>query len=57
VREQQQTLEGAGITPNIERFSETFSGLPISSLIEFDTKYDEKMLHEDCRDYQVFQTT
>jgi hypothetical protein len=51
------TLEDAGIPPNVEEFSEAFAGLPISSLIDFHSGYDQKRLHEDSRDYMAFQTT
>jgi len=51
------TLEDAGIPPNVEEFSEAFTGLPISSLIECHSGYDQKRLHEDSRDYMAFQTT
>jgi hypothetical protein len=51
------TLEDAGIPLNVEEFSEAFAGLPISSLIDLDSGYDQKRLHEDSRNYMAFQTT
>jgi hypothetical protein len=51
------TLEDAGIPPNVKEFSEAFARLPISSLIDFHSGYDQKTLHEDCRNYMAFQTT
>jgi len=50
------TLENTGIPPNIEECSAAFTGLPISSLIDFHYGYDQKMLHEDSRDHLAFQT-
>ena len=37
-------------------FSEVFTRLSISSLIEFHSEYYQKMLQEDSRDYMAFQT-
>jgi hypothetical protein len=51
------TLEDAGIPPNVEQFSEAFTGLPISSPIDFHSGYDQKRLHDDSRDYMDFHTT
>jgi len=51
------TLEDAGIQPNVEVFSNAFARLPISSLIDFHSGYDQKMLHEDSQDYMACQTT
>jgi len=51
------TLEAAGILPDVEEFSERFAGLLISSLIDFPSGYDQKMLHKDSWDYMAFQTT
>jgi len=53
----QHTLEDSGIPPNVEEFSEAFAGLPIFSLIDFHSVYDQKMLHEDSRNYMACQTT
>ena len=50
------TLEDAKIPPNSKVFSEPFAGLHIFSLIEFHSGYNQKMLHEDSRDYMAFQT-
>jgi len=50
------TLEDTEIPPNIEQFSEAFARLLISSLTDFHSGYDQKMLHEDSRDYMTFQT-
>ena len=43
--------------PNVEEFSEAFAGLPICSLIDFHSGYDQKVLDKDSRDYMAFQTT
>src|SRR5215212_4653890 len=51
------TLKDAGIPPNIEEFSEAFAGLPVCSLVDFHSGYDQKALHEDSRDYMAFQTS
>ena len=51
------TLEDAGVPPNVEEFSEAFAGLPICSLIDFHSGYDQKVLDKDSRDYMAFQTT
>jgi hypothetical protein len=51
------TLAASGIPPNHEEFSEGFTGLPISSLIDFRGGYDQKMLRKDRQDYMPFQTT
>jgi len=45
------TLEDAGIPPNIEEFSEAFAVLPISSLIDIHSGYNQKRLPKDSRDY------
>jgi len=50
------TVEEAGTPPNIKELSEAFAGLPISSLIDFHSGSNQKMLHEDSRDYMVIQT-
>jgi len=36
-------------------FSEAVPGLPISSLIDVRSGYNQKMLHQDSRDYMAFQ--
>jgi len=51
------TLEDAGIRPNGKEFPEAFAGLPISSMIDCHSGYDQTMLHEDSRDYMAIQTT
>ena len=51
------TLEDAGIPPNVEECSESFPALPISLILDFYSGYDQKILHEDSRNYTAFQTT
>jgi hypothetical protein len=51
------TLADARILPNLEVICEGFTGMPWSSLIDFDSGYDEKMLHQDNWDYTAFRTT
>jgi len=51
------TLKDSRIPPNVEQFSEAFAWLPISPLIDIHSGYDQKMLHEECRDYMAFETT
>ena len=51
------TLEDAGVLPNVEEFSEALPGLPIFSLIDFHSGYDQKVLNKESRDYMAFQTT
>jgi hypothetical protein len=41
------TLEDAWISLIIEEFSKAFARLPISSLIDFHSGYDQTMLHKD----------
>ena len=53
----QHTLEDSGIPLNVEEFSEAFAVLPIAPLIDLHSGYDQKMLHEESRDYMAFQTT
>ena len=49
-------IEDEGILPNIKEFLEVFAGLPICSLIDLHSSYDQKVLHEDSQDYMAFQT-
>ena len=53
----QHTLEDAAKPPNVKEFSEAFARPPMSSQIHFHCGFDQKMLHEDSRDYMAFQTT
>ena len=57
MRTNQHTLEDASIPPNVKEFSEAVARLPISSLIDFYSGYDQKILHKDSWDYMAFQTT
>ena len=50
------TPQDFGIPPKVEEVSEVFAGLLTSYLIDFPSGYNQKMLHEDCRDYMVFLT-
>jgi hypothetical protein len=56
VRANRQTVEDAGIPPNVEECSEAFTRLPISSLINDHSGYNHKMLHKDSQKYVAFQT-
>jgi hypothetical protein len=40
-----QTLKDVGIPTHIEEFSEAFAGPPISALIDFNSEFDQKLLH------------
>lgn len=51
----QYVLDVPEILPNIEEISEAFTGLQISSPIEFHCGYVYKMLHEDSRVCMAFQ--
>jgi hypothetical protein len=51
------TLADARMLPNLEEFSEGFAVLLISSLTDFQSGYDQTMLHKDSGDYMAFQTT
>ena len=51
------TLEDDGIPPKVEKVSETFALLPISSLIDFHCGYDQQRLHDDSQGSIAFQTT
>jgi len=47
----QPTLNDAGIPRKVKPFSNSFSGLPLSSLIHVESMYSQIMLNEDSRDY------
>jgi len=53
----QPTVEDARIPSNIKEFSEAFARLHISSPIDFDSGYGQKMLPKDSWDYMNFQFT
>jgi len=50
-------LEDAGTQPDIDKFSETFAELPISSLIDHHSRCNQSVLHKDGQDNMAFQTT
>jgi hypothetical protein len=50
-------MKYAVIPHDIEEFSEPFAKLPISSQIDFHSRYDQKMLHKESQDYIASQTT
>jgi len=51
------TLEDTRILANVEEFSEVFTGLPIPSLTDFLSGYDQNLLHKESQEYMAFQTT
>jgi len=51
------TPEDSGIPPNIDEFSDANTGLPISSLINIHSGYDQTVFHKASRDYMAIQTT
>ena len=50
------TLQDTGMLRRVEKFVKAFTGLPISSLIDFHSRYHHKMLHQDSWDYMAFLT-
>jgi hypothetical protein len=56
VRANWHTLEHAMLPPTVEEFSEAIVGLLNSALIDLPCGYNQKLLHEDSRDYMTFQT-
>jgi len=52
----QRTLEDARILPEVEEYSGAIAGLPISSLIDIHSGYNQKMMHKESWDYMAFQT-
>jgi len=53
----QHTVGDAGMPPSVEEFFQAFAGLPISSVINIHSAYDQTMLRNDIQDYMAFQTT
>jgi hypothetical protein len=48
------TAEDPGIPPNSEECPEAFAGLPIASVIDFHSGYNQQLLHKDSQEYVTF---
>ena len=57
VKANKETLQDAGLPPNVEEFAESFAGYPAVSLIDFYMGYEQVKLHPDSRDLMAFQTS
>jgi len=56
MRANRHILKQASIPPCIEVVSETFTGLPIALLMDFDHWYAKIVLHRNSQDYMAIQT-
>ena len=56
IKQISETIRDAGLTPNVEEFSERFAGQVISSLMDFLAGYEQVPLAEESRDIRAIET-
>lgn len=52
-----ETLQDAGLPPNVEEFAEGFAGYPAVTVVDFFMGYEQVELDERSRDLMAFQTS
>ena len=50
------TIRNANMLPVVDEFSESFAGLPMSSLLNFYSGYNQVLLAKKSRDLTAIQT-